>query len=244
MLGVIINADCDLAHGKLDGVFAYLPIYSFREFFSHFYIPFVIKSEKKNIVKYLKDILELDDAEVDNLERWLGSTEPKVIADKLYQTMTIAKKHHGEILSKLIRLRGCIDAGPTPLELFKRFCVQDKSPEGFARKHIVEAKKITADGHLFVSEIVGEPEVGFVVRMRRIYTIDVKSCFTSYAESQALGADLVETAVRIARFSSLYRFRIAQLFAQQFSRIGLPDELIELGDLAIADLVSQLSNGA
>jgi hypothetical protein len=243
-LGVIINADCDLAHGKLDGVISYLPIYSFREFFSRFYAPAAVRAEKNNTITFLKEAFELDDTECDNLEQWLRSTAPDIVAEKMLGTASINKKHHDGILSKLIKLSNCIDKSNTSLGIFRKFCAQDKNPKAYAKRHIEEAKKKTADGHLFVSEIVGQPEVGFVVRMRRIYTIDVNTCFTSYAQNQSLGGNLSESAVRVACFSSLYTFRIAQLFAQQFSRIGLPDELIELGELAISDLVSQLSGDA
>ena len=38
-LGVVINADCDLENGKLDGVMAYLPMYPFKEYLTRFWAP-------------------------------------------------------------------------------------------------------------------------------------------------------------------------------------------------------------
>jgi hypothetical protein len=38
-LGVVINADCDLANGKTDGTIAYLPIFSFRQYLDLFWAP-------------------------------------------------------------------------------------------------------------------------------------------------------------------------------------------------------------
>ena len=62
----------------------------------------------------------------------------------------------------------------------------------------------------------------------------------SAASQRVQGESDEPTAVRIARFTPLYRFKILQLFAHQYSRVGLPDEINDLGDLAIDDVISQL----
>jgi len=49
------------------------------------------------------------------------------------------------------------------------------------------------------------------------------------------------TAVRVARLTERYRFKVLQLFSQQYSRIGLPDEITELSELVIDDLVAEFT---
>jgi hypothetical protein len=97
------------------------------------------------------------------------------------------------------------------------------------------------DGHFFISELIDDANVGFVVRMRRIYTLPEADYFVSTSEQRSRSEGDRPTAVRVGRLTGLYRFKILQLFAQQYSRIGLPDEVTALGSLAIDDLVEQFA---
>ena len=49
------------------------------------------------------------------------------------------------------------------------------------------------------------------------------------------------SAIRIAKFSKIYQFKLAQLFALQFSKIGLPDEISKLSSLVTDELVVKLT---
>ncbi|RUX78136.1 hypothetical protein EOA25_38970 [Mesorhizobium sp. M2A.F.Ca.ET.040.01.1.1] len=97
------------------------------------------------------------------------------------------------------------------------------------------------DGHFFISEIIDDTNVGFVVRMRRIYTLPEVDYFVSTSVQRSRSDGARPTAVRAGRLTGLYRFKLLQLFAQQYSRIGLPDEVTALGALAIDDLVEQFA---
>jgi len=60
-----------------------------------------------------------------------------------------------------------------------------------------------------------------------------------------LSADKTRTnifAIRIAKLTNLYRFKVAQLFAYQFSRIGLPDEITALNEVAVQAAVLNLGD--
>jgi hypothetical protein len=96
------------------------------------------------------------------------------------------------------------------------------------------------EGQFFVSDLVGRPELGFVIRMRRIYSLAKESVFTSLAAQRTRSDGDQITAVRFARLRPLYRFKVLQLFAQQFSRIGLPDQVTALSALAVDDLVANM----
>ncbi|MCB0361003.1 MAG: hypothetical protein KDD44_15245, partial [Bdellovibrionales bacterium] len=76
---------------------------------------------------------------------------------------------------------------------------------------------------------------------RRIYTLPVAQYFVSESEQKSQSTGDRPTAVRIARLTELYRFRLIQLFAYQFSRVGLPDEVTALSALAVDDLVQRFA---
>src|SRR5690606_4470775 len=116
-------------------------------------------------------------------------------------------------------------------------CANASDPVTYAKTHITAAKKTMGDGHFFISELIDDTNVGFVVRMRRIYTLPEVDYFVSTSEQRSQSEGDRPTAVRVGRLTGLYRFKLLQLFAQQYSRIGLPDDVTALGSLAIDDLV-------
>lgn len=247
-MGVIINADCDLAHNKTDGVIAYLPIYPFPTFLEHFWIPAYLSNVRTDSTKQVLDLLDLREeeqpSEYENLHSWLATSLPEELAGRLLANGQVKKKNLDALLMHLCRLHTCLNSQARPLEAFASICRNEKDPKAHAEKQITTAKKNMGDGHFFVSDICGCADIGFVIRMRRIYTIDADRCFTSTAAQLASSNGTTTTALRVARFTKLYQFKIAQLFAQQFSKIGLPDEISELSDLAIADLVSKITKGS
>lgn len=243
-LGVIINADCDLAHGKLDGVIAYLPMYAFRTYLGRFWAPSFVEEQRRSLIERIRTLCGLDDRGEEDLMRWLACAEVADVIARLSKACDLKGKDAAELADKLERLAICVRPSCEPLAAFASFCQREKNPQQFARKRISHAHSNMGDGHFFVSEIVGESEVGFVVRMRRIYTIDAACCFSSQAAQLASTSGDGLTAVRIARFAPPFRFKLAQLFAYQFSRIGLPDEAAALSSLAIEDMVMQLSGAS
>ena len=55
-------------------------------------------------------------------------------------------------------------SGVNDLEILTYFCELDKPKHmGTVRKMIEEAKKSMGDDHFFISEIVGENNIGFVI---------------------------------------------------------------------------------
>lgn len=242
-LGVVINADCDLAHGKTDGVIAYLPIYSFEEYLELFWIPSFMKEVVHiNSSKIIK-IFGCNNADVSEVPEWLKFSEPDEVEAKIAAAYSSVKINRDELRNCLRRIHACVRNEFSPLVGFSLLCKEEDDPQKFALKKIKEAKKNMGDGHFFVSEIYGLEKIGFVVRMRRIYALSAERCFTSHASQHALSAVDVVTAARISRFTKLYQFKIAQLFALQFSRIGLPDEITDLGEIAMDDIAARITRG-
>ncbi|EBA13243.1 hypothetical protein RCCS2_05139 [Roseobacter sp. CCS2] len=92
------------------------------------------------------------------------------------------------------------------------------------------------DGHLVINEIFGQSELGFVVRMRRIYAIGEKDVFRSQRGHLTRASTKKISAVRTAKLTPIFQFKLAQLFAYQFSRVGLPDAFKEMHSMVLDDL--------
>lgn len=242
-LGVIINADCDLENNKLDGIIAYVPVYEFGEYLTRFWIENYVGQRCKSSQANIARICKLSSKESEDLVDWLSVASPEVVATSLVKD-SLKKADATTVNSELITLHKCLSSGCNALEMLTYFCELEKPKHmNAARKMVEEAKKSMGDDHFFISEIVGENEIGFVIRMRRIYTIEADQCFTSVAEQRTNASGVRESGGRIARLTPLYQFKVAQLFANQYSRIGLPTETTKLSGLAIDSLVHQLAGG-
>lgn len=242
-LGLVINADCDLQNKKTDGVIAYLPIYTFDEYLDTFWGASYVDEVAGIATNKLLKILNVDEREADDLRAWIRSAPIQTIHEKLAAWPDI-KPQQGMISDLLTKLRICVNTDESPLERFGQLCRLEKDPIVAARKQIVAAKKAMGDGHFFISDLVDHEDVGFVIRMRRIYTLPETHCFRSVANQRAGSDGTASTAIRFARLTPLYQFKVAQLFAHQFSRIGLPDDITALSDVAVEILASKLSKVA
>lgn len=240
-LGVIINADCDLAHGKTDGMIAFLPVYTFRNYLEIFCIPGLLADATKAATAKVLELTRIENQHADDLCRWLISAPVEEVTAKLTGLPAVNKKSVSMLAENISRLSIALKAGDPLLDHFGRLCKLEKDPASYARKQVLAAKKSMGEGHFFISEIHGTEDVGFVVRMRRIYTLEAACCFKSIPSKMTSSDGRKMTAVRLATLTPLYQFKIAQLFAHQFSRVGLPDEISALSELAVDDLVYQLS---
>lgn len=238
-LGIVLNADCDLAHGKTDGVIAYVPIYPFRDYLANFWAAGHV-AEIAGVAT--QAVLKLTgDSEPDALHSWLQSSGPGDVAIKISEFQNLKKKDSDQLAVELRRLAVCLDTSLSPIDRFQALCASASNATAYAKTHITAAKKAMGDGHFFISEMIDDTNVGFVVRMRRIYTLPEVDYFVSTSEQMSQSEGNRPTAVRVGRLTGLYRFKVLQLFAQQYSRIGLPDEITALGSLAIDDLVEQFA---
>lgn len=222
--GIVINADCDLAHCKIDGVVSYLPLYSFDYFFQKFWIPRFIEERSHELLQSLTQICGLDRDDFGELAGWIHDDDPADVIQKLIRTYFIKE---AAIKQKVLELHAITQCPEYDLNLLYRLIdIQGQKKEETVLKHAKRALRTMGDGHFFINEIAGVTSVGFVARMRRIYSIAAEFVFPSISAFRlANPTSEAVYAIRIARLSHLYRFKIAQLFAYQFSRIGLPDDL-------------------
>ncbi|MCR2832992.1 hypothetical protein [Parerythrobacter lacustris] len=236
-MGVIINADCDLANGKLDGVIAYLPMYSFKEYITKFWAPGHVAEVLSSATDRILEAFGDASTSSESLHNWISSDGHETVSRALTASSSIKRGKVASITQDVRRLAIALNEEMDLFSRFKLLCQAEQDALGYARRQFIAARKAMGDGHFQISDLVEHPDIGFVIRMRRIYTIPERLCFNSVSEQMANSDGCENTAVRIGRLTELYRFKVAQLFAQQFSRIGLPDELTALAGLAIDDLV-------
>jgi len=190
----------------------------------------------------------MEQRHVDDLVSWIVSDYEEVLKtdpQKIFEAYGLNEKRLKKASAALEKLANAalgMSSGnigmvslfaPEPGELVrKKFC----------EELVRDAKKQMGDDHFFITEIVGDSAVGYTIRMRRIYTLPADSCFVNYSSMQSSGVSGV-TAYRISRLTPYYKFKAAQLFAHQFSRIGLPDETTALSELAVADMAFRFQGG-
>lgn len=238
-LGVIVNADCDLAHGKTDGVYALAPIYSFADYLADFWAPGHVASAASTASKAALALIGDSDAEA--LVAWLRTSGVEAVTVALSSEKKLKAGQVQTLRQELQKLFDCADEASSPMTRFKALCASQPNPTKYARTQLNAAKTGMGEGHFFISDLVDHASLGFVVRLRRVYVLAAEDVFTATSDQRSRSDGHRPTAVRVARFTPLYRFRVLQLFAQQYSRVGLPDELSALSELAVEDLVAVYS---
>lgn len=237
-LAVVINADCDMENGKHDGVLALLPIFRFTEYITKFWLPQFVDCAIHDASEQIKTLCSLDEKNIEELKRWIASPQGVSSFDKskFLERFELDRKKSTQASDALDRLKNALASRTlTSLNALKNFAPKDSEDnhKKYIKSQVTSAFKGMGEGHFFISELKGDDDIGFVVRMRRIYSIEADFCFKSHSDYQALHASQSGGAYRLCRLSPSYKFKLAQLFALQFSRIGLPNELTSLSSLAI-----------
>ena len=235
--GVIINADCDLANNKIDGYIAYVPLYPFPDFIERFWSGEQIQAIKKQCQNDLRRFFN-SKAEVDDLLSWLRQENVDNVIEQLSAHLALKPKENMELDRLTRKLYACIQG--TTLKCLTDIYSLEKNPEKYTNTQLSGLKANLGEGHLMISSIAGVEGLGFVMRMKRVFSICQELCFKSPAEHLIKSSEDSVSAVRIARLASTYKYKAAQVFAQNFTRIGLSDEVSRLNDLAILDIVENL----
>ena len=93
-----------------------------------------------------------------------------MIHARLSATVDFNGKQDKVLREALEALVMCCNSQCAPHTIFAWRCGRDKNPENYTRKQIDRAYRDMGDGHFFINEIIGNDGIGFVIRMRRIYT--------------------------------------------------------------------------
>ena len=244
VLAVVINADCDLAHRKTDGVCSLLPIYTLREYLLEFWLHRFLAEEKKRLLDDITKALDPSLNHRDAVERWLASDDQIDLITWVREELDLGAKAKARLSSKLEQYLAVFGNEKNAEAQFRALCSTEKDPAAYALKRMRTAFDNIGEGHLFINEIYGRRKLGYVVRMRRIYSIPEDRCFTSERALRTSGIEADDNAFRIAALETPMRVKLLQMFAHQFSRVGLPDEFVEVRRLVFEDLANEMTNGA
>jgi hypothetical protein len=236
--GIVINADCDLAHCKIDGVVSYLPLFPFNTYFKKFWIPSYIEERRTELLQTLGQLCGWDDKDAEQLAIWVREESVDDISTRIANALGIRVS---QIKPKIAEFARIAQSEEFDAELLRAVAADQKiDPQQALAKFARKALRTLGDGSFFINEVAGLPTVGFVARLRRVYSLPIEVVFSSEAQFRSSANGAASYAVRFAKLSNLYRFKIAQLFAYQYSRIGLPDEITELNEVAVQAAVIEL----
>ena len=174
------------------------------------------------------------------LESWISSSDYTTIIQNLREELSLSKKCCTNLALYVRQYVDAFKLSKTPTESLQCICNFQNDPRRYLNRQLKDAYKNLSHGHLFVNEIFGIRELGFVIRLRRIYSISQKNFFKSETELRISSISESRCAIRIAQLSPQFQYKLLQLFANQFSRIGLPDEFAELHELIIDEASAQL----
>lgn len=89
----------------------------------------------------------------------------------------------------------------------------------------------------YVSGVPGEPDVGFIAKLRALSFIPFDRSFTSLDAAK----DVENSFVRVGRLTPTFRHALAQQFGMLFSRIGMPKEYEVDRDAAFVLIAEQIT---
>ncbi len=90
----------------------------------------------------------------------------------------------------------------------------------------------------FISSVPGEPDVGFIAKLRALSFVPLNRSFTSMAAAK----ECENTFIRVGRLAPTFRHAMAQQFGMLFARIGLPKPYEIDREAAFAVVAEQLAN--
>ncbi len=89
----------------------------------------------------------------------------------------------------------------------------------------------------FVSSVPGEPEFGFIAKLRALSFVPFDRSFTSMTAAK----DVDNSFVRVGRLAPTFRHALAQQFGMLFARIGMPTEYEVDRDAVFAMVADQMT---
>ena len=246
--GVIVTADCDIAQGKMGGLFTYLTIVTAQEYLEHIWATDQIAALNRRWGQKAIDIIHAADRKRDRkvkplrllqLLNWIREDGSAAVLEsvsiegtksrssaKTLDLFALSSDSH-EYTTPLEQLRACWDLDGRKL----------KEQSGTI-KSALHQRYMRSDC-ILIPALPAEDEVGFVILLRDIRSVSPCELHLSQLRMKVSGG--TSGIYRIGRFSDFIRHSIAQRLAILFSRIGMTpefeDECVSAGEL-VAEHIS------
>jgi hypothetical protein len=233
--GIIVTADCDIAHEKNAGVLSYVPLLAVTDYLSAFYLP-------KQISKSLVKIDERLTTTIQRLQTsnrpefpslltsevvisWIDGASIDAVADELR-----APTEDREQLQKLVALRRELVGSLLSAEIAKhteaicnaRSILQQSKPDTVRtnlHKDVQSHLKDLPGDALFIRALSKIHSTGFIAYLRFVRELNQTAVAIRPADLSR-GAQ----ARRVGRLRAPYVYRLTQMLGTVFSSIGLPQE--------------------
>ena len=248
--GMVVTADCDIAHDRASNFLTYLPILSLAAYVKLVWV-------RQRIAKLLVQHQRQTSEEIHRLHLKLnpGATKlESVVSNRwiiqstnelILKALNVSEKKEITNITKLLEVYRSLEAasrGDTMGDLVQTYCEIRASKQSIPT---TRAKEIVArDMHsdvvqnlplecFFLTSLPQIDALGFIVMLRHIQPIKPQTLTASYTEAKGLD----NRAYRLGRLSPTFKYALTQKFGTLFSRIGLPVDYEEWQD-AIAQEVS------
>jgi hypothetical protein len=222
----VITADCDIAQEKAGDCFSYVDIVPAEHYLDRYWAPtqlrkFITKqampaSEQLNAIMR-KSGLDLT-LQPEALMEWLRTSSVADLSAALNRT---GKPFDAKLISRLEALSVAASSNPALTRYRQVRSLMGDGPES-VKKLLQEA----FDGergfpdYFLIPEMPLSEQLGFVVMLRAISSVDAAKVFSSEADARISGQR--DAFHRIGRTSDRIRFAVVQKLSFLFSRIGLP----------------------
>lgn len=237
--GIIITADCDLAHKKHRGYLSYCSVLPLQSFLSLFWLPIDLEKESgravNNMLGILTKVMAANSSEFEPIQDpevllgWLERRGPNGIVDDLELPHGKERDELSDALQQLALLLQVTQSSDTKLQIQ----VLARAQTGWRDPNSNEVvKKIanvwknyanrlarTIPGDLFfLNSLAASLTGGFIVDLRRIGEIRHDEIAIQPMEEPQ------RPVFRIGRLKENYRYRLTQKLSSVFADIGLPEE--------------------
>jgi hypothetical protein len=251
--GIIVTADCDIAHERSSTFFTYLPILPLKSYIQQVWVKERLTKLANSHQRLITDeihryhlrinpsALQLQAAA---LHRWVTeSSDDHIIAE-----LRISEHKEANNLRRLLstyRLLVNIGTEKDPTRLVSAYCEAraqkqavhvEKAAESIARDAQSDVVRNLPFECFFLSSLPQIPDLGFIVMLRYIQPIQQAALTTSF--------ELAKTdpgrAYRLGRLSPTFKYALTQRFANLFVRIGLPVEYEEWREAVVEDACGEI----
>lgn len=237
VLGLVVTADCDIAHAKHRGILSYVPILRLTDYLRLFHFPRVIERGLKPIVaELLKKILELqalnrpefpEPISEQAAVRWVMETD----LDEIANDLGLAEGKPRQRLIALGSAYRSAQAARQREEFDDQFeaivRLRSKTAEAAKQSRVNLWSEISAlvrdlpGDAFFIGRIASDFTTGYLAYLRLVR--EVRDDQIAIRQTDLLQGSRA-VAKRIARLRSPYIFRLTQQLGTVFGAIGLPTE--------------------
>ncbi len=240
--GIIVTADCDIAHGKHRDIISFVPVIAATDYLHLFTLPSLLRKATKPVEDESLASMRRAQSDVnagakpistEAAREWVARAPPAEIVEDLRVRDAREKEHLTSLLSSWGA--ACRAANPGTFAEMMRGVVYLRART--VKNTDIETiyRKLWADLHTALGSLPGDAffindlddghadDHGFVAYLRLVREIRP-------AEIAIRQADFADTQVRARRVSHLqspYIYRITQQLADVFCAIGLPKEYEE-----------------